>query len=127
MNKIRSALNKPKNLLFALLILLSSALLLLSSACITTSLLSSHKRHSQDGKQTLVVAKSRLYRGMSQANVLEIMRYPVTIKPKNSEADETWIYLMDSDASASTQETTTLVIKFDTNKRIKEFSYKTGH
>lgn len=142
MNKTNLLLKKTKNLALALLILLSSACMKASEHA--------GQLHSQSERElTLGVAQAKLYKGMSQAEVAEILGSP-NIVTKDAQSDDTWIYdkisseasysndgggvnliifggyNKNSGASATTQKTLTIVVKFDANNKIKDFSYHTS-
>lgn len=129
---------KPKSLFFALFIISATS-------CLPASEHSARVHSSNEQEMTLGVVQKKIYKGMSQTDVAEALGSP-NIVTKDGENDESWIYdkiateasyshdsgyvwliLAGYDrsagASATTQKTLTVVIKFDDAKKVKDFSY----
>lgn len=105
--------------------------------------------YSPQNEEKLTVAKAQaeLKKGMSAASVIEIMGSPNIIST-NDEGNEVWVYdkkssqsasqgigvgvipaLLvkgNSSSSASTQRTLTIIVKFDSSKKVKDIAYHTS-
>ncbi len=127
---------------------LTCLLLLLATGCMTAAQHQQSLPSSQERAMTVGVVQREIRKGMSAAAVATALGSP-NIVTKDAQGDETWIYdkiaaeasysqssgstgLLISlfgvaeqraGASSSTERTLTVVIKFDSNKRVKEFSY----
>ena len=104
-----------------------------------------------DEKLTVAKAQNSLKKGMSSAEVIEIMGSPNIIST-NKEGNEVWVYDKISTQSASqssgvglgfipalfikggnssssnvsSQRTLTIIVKYDSNKKVKDISYHTS-
>jgi outer membrane protein assembly factor BamE (lipoprotein component of BamABCDE complex) len=104
-----------------------------------------------DEKPTVAKAQNSLKKGMSSAEVIEIMGSPNIIST-NKEGNEVWVYDKISTQSASqssgvglgfipalfikggnssssnvsSQRTLTIIVKYDSNKKVKDISYHTS-
>jgi outer membrane protein assembly factor BamE (lipoprotein component of BamABCDE complex) len=121
---------------------------LLVSGCVNNTSLYTPQN---DEKLTVAKAQNDLKTGMSSAEVIEIMGSPNIIST-NNEGNEVWVYdkistqkaqqnsnlgvgLIPSliisggssnSSSASTQRTLTVIVKFDSNKKVKDIAYHTS-
>lgn len=133
----------------------------LLAGCMSAAKHSESLHSSADRDFTLGLVQTKIFRGMSQAEVAEALGSP-NIASKDSSGDEAWIYdkiateasysndqggigglagaggyagsalilggltgnySSQAGAAASTQKTLTVVIKFNENKQVKDFSY----
>ncbi len=104
-----------------------------------------------DEKLTVAKAQNDLKKGMSSAEVIEIMGSPNIIST-NKEGNEVWVYDKistqsasqsssvgvgfipalfvkggsSSSSNASSQRTLTIIVKYDSDKKVKDISYHTS-
>jgi len=131
-----------KNILFTLGIML---MFVGFAACTTVTNHRSNLHSTQDEELTVGKVQKEIRKGMSGAEVAEILGSP-NIVTKDEDEDETWVYdkiateasysqsqsamflilggtSSSSGAAAVTQRTLTVVIKFDAGSKVKSFSY----
>ena len=120
------------------------ALLILSAGC--SAAYHAHELHSErEREMTLGIVQKEIYRGLSQADVAEALGSP-NIVTRDSAGHETWVYdktateasysnssvygsvlivgvARNAGASATTQRTLTVVIKFGDDGKVESFSY----
>ena len=123
-------------------------LLLLVAGCMTAAQHHQNLPSTQDRAMTVGIVQREIRKGMSAADVANALGSP-NIVTKDASGDETWIYdkiaaeasysrssgstgllislfgvaEQQAGASSSTERTLTVVIKFDKNKRVKDFTY----
>ena len=110
-----------------------------------------HRKAVQDNSKnriTVGTVQREIKKGMSSAKVVEVLGSP-NIVSTDKDSNEVWIYdkvssnsvsssssggvnillLFGKDsasASSSSQKTLTIIIKFDNNNKVKDFSYRTS-
>ncbi|MFC2130624.1 outer membrane protein assembly factor BamE [Bacteroidota bacterium] len=115
------------------------------TACMTVQDHRSNLHSTQDEELTVGKVQKEIRKGMSGAEVAEVLGSP-NIVTKDEGEDETWVYdkiateasysesqsamflilggtARQSGAAAVTQKTLTVVIKFDAKSKVKSFSY----
>lgn len=100
---------------------------------------------------TIGAVQSKIHKGINQVSVAEILGSPNMVS--TDEFGEVWVYdkvsteyarsgstqesgffpliagagsAMSAGASSSTQKTTTVIIKFDSNKKVRDYSYRSS-
>ena len=119
--------------------------LIATTSCTTVTNTNSGLHSTQDRELTVGTVQREIKKGMSGAEVAEILGSP-NIVTKDEGDDETWVYdkiateasysqnqtamflilagtATQSASAAVTQKTLTVVIKFDANSKVKSFSY----
>jgi outer membrane protein assembly factor BamE (lipoprotein component of BamABCDE complex) len=119
--------------------------LIATTSCTTVTNTNSGLHSTQDRDLTVGTVQREIKKGMSGAEVAEILGSP-NIVTKDEGDDETWVYdkiateasysqnqtalflilggtATQSGSAAVTQKTLTVVIKFDANSKVKSFSY----
>jgi outer membrane protein assembly factor BamE (lipoprotein component of BamABCDE complex) len=122
-----------------------AVVLMAFTACTTVTNHRSNLHSTQDQELTVGKVQKEIRKGMSGAEVAEVLGSP-NIVTKDENEDETWIYdkiatevsysenqsamflflggtASQSGGAAMTQKTLTVVIKFDANSKVKAFSY----
>lgn len=115
------------------------------TACTTVTNTGTGLHSTQDRELTVGTVQREIKKGMSGAEVAEILGSP-NIVTKDEGDDETWVYdkiateasysqnqtamflilggtATQSGSAAVTQKTLTVVIKYDANSKVKSFSY----
>jgi len=115
------------------------------TACTTVTNHRENLHSTQDAELTVGKVQKEIRKGMSGAEVAEVLGSP-NIVTKDENEDETWVYdkiatevsysesqtamflfiggtASQSGGAAMTQKTLTVVIKFDANSKVKAFSY----
>jgi outer membrane protein assembly factor BamE (lipoprotein component of BamABCDE complex) len=128
-----------------LLTLALAIIMIAFTACTTVTNHRSNLHSAQDQELTVGKVQKEIRKGMSGAEVAEILGSP-NIVTKDENEDETWVYdkiatevsysesqsamflfiggtASQSGGAAMTQKTLTVVIKFDANSKVKAFSY----
>lgn len=128
-----------------LLTMALATILIAFTACTTVTNHRSDLHSTQDRELTVGKVQKEIRKGMSGAEVAEILGSP-NIVTKDENEDETWVYdkiatevsysesqsamflfiggtASQSGGVAMTQKTLTVVIKFDANSKVKAFSY----
>ncbi|MFH1049846.1 MAG: hypothetical protein V1779_02820 [bacterium] len=128
-----------------LMTMVLAVVLLSFTACTTVTNHRSNLHSTQDEELTVGKVQKEIRKGMSGAEVAEVLGSP-NIVTKDENEDETWVYdkiatevsysesqsamflfiggtASQSGGAAMTQKTLTVVIKFDSNSKVKAFSY----
>ncbi len=128
-----------------LMTMVLAVVLLSFTACTTVTNHRSNLHSTQDEELTVGKVQKEIRKGMSGAEVAEVLGSP-NIVTKDDNEDETWVYdkiatevsysesqsamflfiggtASQSGGAAMTQKTLTVVIKFDANSKVKAFSY----
>ncbi len=129
-------------------IISSLLIVILFSGCVSNNSLYTPQ---VDEKTTVAKAQHELKKGMSSVNVIEVMGSPNIIST-NDEGNEVWVYdkistqnanqsssvgtglltallisgESSNNSSTTSQRTLTVIVKFDSNKKVKDIAYHTS-